>query len=301
MSGAAAYADWIAVDWGTSNLRAWAMTADGQVKDQAQSGDGMSGLAPDAFEPALLSLVEPWLGGGETPVIACGMVGSRQGWCEAPYRAAPCTALGALSPCQTKDARISMHILPGIKQEKSPNVMRGEETQIAGFLADNSGFDGVLVLPGTHTKWVHISAEEIVSFQTVMTGELFSLLSKQSVLRHSVDTSDWDAEAFTDAVVDTMAKPEALAAQLFQIRAAHLLADTAPAVSRARLSGLLIGAELAATRPYWLGQNVALIGAPELNTLYASALAPQGLDVQHFDGNDMTLKGLIAAYKELNP
>jgi len=74
-----------------------------------------------------------------------------------------------------------MHILPGLKQDKNPDVMRGEETQIAGFLAGNPDFDGVLCLPGTHTKWVHISAKEIVSFQTVMTGELFALLSQNSV------------------------------------------------------------------------------------------------------------------------
>jgi 2-dehydro-3-deoxygalactonokinase len=299
MSGQKSYADWIAVDWGTSNLRAWAMTADGMVKDSATSDQGMATLTKDAFEPTLISLTEQWLGASETPVIACGMVGARQGWSEAPYRTVPTTPHGTLSPCKTSDNRISMHILPGLKQDKSPDVMRGEETQIAGFLADNPDFDGVLCLPGTHTKWVHISAKEIVSFQTVMTGELFALLSENSVLRHSVDSAEWDDDAFTQAVADTLTRPETVTSRLFQIRASHLLENTQSPTSKARLSGTLIGAEIAATRPYWLGQNVALIGAPHLNALYAKALETQGLNPMQHTGDDLTLKGLTAAYQEL--
>ncbi len=299
MSAQAAYADWIAVDWGTSNLRAWAMTAAGEMRDMVTSDKGMGNLSREEFEPVLLSLVDPWLGSGETPVVACGMVGARQGWAEAPYRTVPTTPHGALSPCATQDPRLSVHILPGLKQTKTPDVMRGEETQIAGFLADHPDFDGVLCMPGTHTKWVHISAREIASFQTVMTGELFALLSKSSVLRHSVAGLDFDDAAFTDAVSDAISRPEATTARLFQIRASHLLEGTEAPVSRARLSGALIGAELAATRPYWLGQQIALVGAPALNRLYAAALASQGLEAAQHTGDDLTLKGLTAAYKEL--
>ncbi len=299
MSGEKKYADWIAVDWGTSNLRAWAMTSDGTVKDCATSDKGMGTLAKDAFEPTLISITEQWLGASETPIIACGMVGARQGWSEAPYRTVPTTPHGTLSPCKTSDKRISMHILPGLKQDNSPDVMRGEETQIAGFLAGNPDFDGVLCMPGTHTKWVHISAKEVVSFQTVMTGELFALLSKNSVLRHSVGSEDWDEDAFLDAVSDTLSRPETVTSRLFQIRASHLLESTDAATSKARLSGTLIGAEIAATRPYWLGQNIALIGAPRLNALYAKAMEKQGLTPVQHTGDDLTLKGLTAAYQEL--
>lgn len=299
MSGEKSYADWIAVDWGTSNMRAWAMSADGTVKDKISCGKGMSGLSQDAFEPTLISQIEQWLGTVETPVIACGMVGSRQGWCEAPYRTVPTTPHGTLSPCATTDNRITMHILPGLKQANSPDVMRGEETQIAGFLATNPEFDGVLCLPGTHTKWVHISAKEIVSFQTIMTGELFALLSEHSVLRHSVASKGWDDDAFLEAVSNATSRPESLAANLFKIRASHLLDGTESQVSKAKLSGLLIGAELAAAKPYWLGQNIALIGAPDLNAIYHKALLAQGLDAPQFDGDDLTLIGLTAAYKDL--
>lgn len=299
MSGQKSYADWIAVDWGTSNLRAWAMGPNGEIKDKIDSPKGMAGLAQSEFEPTLLSHIEQWLGSDKTPVIACGMVGSRQGWSEAPYQAVPAQPCTALSPCSAIDNRIEMHILPGLKQTNPADVMRGEETQIAGFLADYPDFDGVLCMPGTHTKWVHISAKEVVSFQTIITGELFALLSNKSVLRHSVTTDDWDQDAFLSATSETLSRPESLAAKLFHIRASHLLEDTEPSVSKAKLSGLLIGTELAATKPYWLGREVAIIGAPALNKLYGAALAAQGVMTQICTGDDATLKGLIAAYKEL--
>lgn len=299
MTAATTYADWIAVDWGTSNLRVWAMSADGTPKAMECSDKGMAGLPRDRFEPTLLELIEPWLGSTKTPVIACGMVGARQGWAEAPYRAAPTTPLGALAPCATDDPRLDTYILPGLKQEKNPDVMRGEETQIAGFLSEKPDFDGVLCLPGTHTKWVHISAREVVSFQTAMTGELFALLAEQSVLRHSVVTEDWNEAAFAEAVSDAITRPETVATALFRIRASHLLQDTSPETSRARLSGTLIGAEIASARPYWLGQNVALVGEPGLTSLYAAALETQGVQAVEHAGDDLTLKGLTAAYKEL--
>ena len=260
----------------------------------------MFGLDRDEFEVTLLSHVAPWLGNDHTPIIACGMVGARQGWEEAPYRAVPATPLGDIHTVACRDSRISMHILPGLKQERSADVMRGEETQIAGFLVDDPEYDGILCLPGTHTKWAHISAGEVVSFQTFMTGEMFDLLSRESVLRHSVgDGGAIDHEAFLAAVSDTISRPEAVATQLFKIRAVDLLHGADQSVSRARLSGILLGLELAAARPYWLGQSVALIGAPALNALYAKALSAQGVTASLHDVASTTFTGLTAAYKEL--
>lgn len=296
MSGETAYADWIAVDWGTSNLRAWAMARDGTALAENRSEDGMARLAaPEDFETALLALVDPWLGAGRIPVVACGMVGSRQGWAEAPYGAAPCAPFaGPLVGAPCRDPRLEVWIVPGAKQEKPADVMRGEETQIAGFLGENPGYDGIICLPGTHTKWVHVSAGEIVSFRTFMTGELFDLLSSRSVLRHSVGAG-WDAEAFDDAISDAMAKPEALASRLFALRAETLLHGLSAGQAKARLSGVLIGMELAAARPYWLGQNVALVGAGGLVAHYQSALASQGIPSQACDGAEMTRAGLARA------
>ncbi|RVT82847.1 2-dehydro-3-deoxygalactonokinase [Rhodobacteraceae bacterium CCMM004] len=288
--------DWIAVDWGTSNLRAWAMAADGTVLDRAASGDGMGGLSREGFEPALLRLIQPWLGDTAVTVLACGMVGARQGWAEAPYAAVPCAPLsGAPVRAPAADPRLAVWLLPGLRQDRPADVMRGEETQIAGFLATDPDFDGVLCLPGSHSKWVRISAGEVVSFQTVMTGELFAAISRHTVLRHTVGAEGWDDAAFADAVADTLSRPETLAARLFTLRGAGLLHGDAPESARARLSGLLIGAELAATRPYWLGQRIALIGATGLSRHYRAALAAQGVSADRADADAMTLAGLGAA------
>lgn len=285
--------DWIAVDWGTSNLRAFAMSADGRVLAEASSDDGMGKLTRDGFEPALLRLIGPWLE-GRPPVIACGMVGSRQGWCEAPYRAVPCTPLvhAALVKAPTADPRLTVWIAPGLKQAQPADVMRGEETQIAGALRLMPGYDGVICLPGTHSKWVHVSAGEVVSFQTFMTGELFALLSGASVLRHGMQTEGWDDAAFDGAVSDAISRPERIAARLFTIRAEGLIAALAPDAARARLSGLLIGTELAAARPYWLGQRVTLVGAERISAAYARALAAQGVEAKRLSATDCTLAGL---------
>ncbi len=294
MSGSARYADWIAVDWGTTRLRAWAITDQGEIRASAISDAGMGGLAPEEFEPALLNLINDWLGTDRMPVLACGMVGAKQGWQEAPYVRVPAkpAELVPMPVTALLDKRLDMRIIPGLSQTGPADVMRGEETQIAGFLAKEPEFDGVLCLPGTHTKWARISAAEVVSFQTQMTGEMFDLLSRESVLRHSVAAQSMEADAFAEAVADTLSRPERLAQRLFSIRADATLNGTPPERSRARLSGSLIGAELAAARPYWLGQDVVVAGAPDLAGLYAQALRGQGATARIEPADPLTLAGL---------
>ena len=294
--------DWIAVDWGSSHLRIWLMDAQGDVLDHVQSDQGMTRRSPDQFEPTLLDHVGEALPEGRAvPVICCGMAGARQGWAEAPYAKVPCkpAELNGVTTVQSTDPRLKVHILPGVMQASPADVMRGEETQIAGFLKGNPKFDGVICLPGTHSKWVHISAEEIVSFKTFMTGELFALLFQGSVLQHSVSGDGWDDAAFETAVSDAMSRPAAVAGNLFSIRAETLLNDLSSDAARARISGLLIGIELAAARPYWLGQEVAVVGESNLARAYDSALTQQGAFVRNIAADDMTLNGLRAAYARL--
>jgi 2-dehydro-3-deoxygalactonokinase len=289
--------DWIAVDWGTSNMRAWAMSASGTVLDEVRSDRGMGSLKPVEFEQALRDAIAPWDHKG-APMIACGMVGAKQGWMEAPYAAVPCAATpeGFTKP----DAGdLDVYIIAGLKQADPADVMRGEETQIAGFLSMNKNWDGVICLPGTHTKWAHISADEVVSFQTYMTGDLFAAISGNTVLKHSVNSDDWDNDAFDGGVADAMARPERLAARLFSLRAEGLLNGMQNGTAKARLSGLLIGAELAGAKPYWLGQQVAVIGAGGLCSLYVRALAAQSAPATQVKGDAITLAGLTAAFKRL--
>ncbi|NRB19147.1 MAG: 2-dehydro-3-deoxygalactonokinase [Rhodobacteraceae bacterium] len=293
---------WIAVDWGSSHLRLWLMDDQHQVLRHIASDRGMSSLGPEEFEPTLIALVDEALPTqGSIPVICCGMVGSRQGWAEAPYSQAPCTppSIEAATRVHTDDPRISVFLLPGIKQLPTADVMRGEETQIAGFLAATPDFDGVVCLPGTHCKWVHISAGEVVSFRTFMTGELFALICGASVLRHSVGDDGWDAEAFEAAVADAISRPSAVAGNLFSIRAETLLCDLGSAAARSRISGLLIGIELAAARPYWLGQDVVIVGESGIAAAYESGLAQQGAMARRVTAENMTLNGLRAARTKL--
>jgi len=292
--------DWIAVDWGTTSLRAWAMTNAGDMLAEAVSAKGMGTLSRDEFEPALLDLVDPWLSASGASVVACGMVGARQGWLEAPYATVPCIpgAAATVSPV-TRDPRLQVHIVPGVKQMSPPDVMRGEETQIAGFLRLYPGYDGILCLPGTHTKWVWISEGQISAFRTSMTGEIFACLAKHSVLRHAVDVKGWSEAAFSEALSDAISRPEQMTTRLFSLRADNLLNGTAPGIGTARLSGTLIGMELASVRGYWLGQNVTLIGAKTISKVYAQALTLQGVEVSLTDAEAVTRAGLFATYETI--
>ena len=298
-AGAAA---WIAADWGTSGLRVWRMRG-GAAQEARASADGMGALTPDGFEPALLTLIEDWLPPGRrTLVLVCGMAGARQGWVEAPYVPVPCAPAdpAAATPAPCADPRLSVRILPGLSQAAPhADVMRGEETQLAGLLAARPDFDGVVCLPGTHGKWVHVSAGEAVSFLTCMTGELFALLSDASVLRHGLTGAGFEEAAFLEGVEAAMDRPQSFSARLFTIRAEGLLNGLSPDAARARLSGLLIGLELAAAKPWWLGRPVAIIGAPALSARYEAALRAQGAEARAEDGGDLTLRGLIAAHDAL--
>ena len=293
--------DWIAVDWGTTRLRVWAMQGAQAIRSR-NSDKGMGGLTRDAFEPALLELIHDWLpDSGRMPVIACGMVGARTGWAEADYRATPCPPLDphrAIRP-DVRDARLDVRILPGLSQAAPADVMRGEETQIAGYLASDPGFDGTLCLPGTHCKWVRIAQGRVETFQTYMTGEMFSLISRQSVLRLSLGGAVPDAAATARGAADALADPHAAQRDLFSLRAGALLQHLGPEQAAGRLSGLLIGAELGAAREFWHNHRTIIIGAPELAALYETPMRAAGADVARMDGAALVLAGLGAAHRAL--
>ena len=296
---------WLAADWGTSYLRVWVIDKRGTVIERLKANCGMAHISSDQYEKEFLKLVEPLLSENElTKVICCGMAGSQQGWCETLYLQVPCKphSVDHARQVKTMDARIQVYILPGIKQISPPDVMRGEETQIKGFLSLNKDFDGIICLPGTHTKWVHVSAGELVSFQTFMTGEIFSLLSKQSVLKHNMNYDSWDSDIFLSSVGDSISQPAVFSSALFSMRAQSLVSTGANKFAQnfSRLSGLLIGMELVASRPYWLGQNVAVIGDTKIANAYFEALKGQGIHLMMANAERMTLEGLKSAYNNLD-
>ena len=282
--------DWIAADWGTTHLRVWAMRGR-EVLDRRSSEQGMGKLTPPEFGPVLEDAVAGW---GAAPVVTCGMVGSRQGWAEAPYAPVPCAAQPRLVRVLDHAAR-PVFIACGLRQDSPPDVMRGEETQIAGFLLRNPDFEGTICLPGTHTKWVALRAGRIERFRSCMTGEIYDLLAHRSVLRHTIGEGCQDMAAFDAAVAEALADPAAAYGALFALRAGALLGAQSPETAACRLSGLLIGWELSATRDLWQGQPVALIGSPVLSPLYTRALAGCGIQAASHDAEDVTLAGLYAA------
>lgn len=296
---------WIAVDWGSSFVRAWAMTQDGQILAAQASDQGAAKLRPEQFETVLLSLIQDWLPDTTSlPVLICGMAGSRQGWQEAAYVAIPLMLKRELITARipTRDARLQVFILPGLKQLTPPDVMRGEETQLLGFIQQTPDFNGVVALPGTHNKWVRLQDQCVTQFCTCMTGELFQLLTEQSVLRHSVQSTDWDWAAFDAAVLKAVAQPQAFMQRLFTLRASDLLQGTASATARAQLSGELLGLELSAMHEAGYIQAhlpIALIGSSKLTELYARALSVIGITAQIGKAEHLTVLGLYAAYQEL--
>jgi 2-dehydro-3-deoxygalactonokinase len=225
------------------------------------------------------------------------MAGAKSGWKEAAYLKAPCPPINEekIIQVETEDQRISVSIIPGIMQKSPPDVMRGEETQIAGYLSKNPDFDGIICLPGTHTKWVHISAGEIVSFKTFMTGEIFLSLSEHSILKSSVQSDGLDLTSFLEAFEDTYSNPALLSSKLFGLRAADLLENTSSKLLKSKLSGYIIGSELAGAKSYWLGQNIVMIGNDDLCILYQKALKKLGLNATIENTQNVTLYGLQQA------
>ena len=225
------------------------------------------------------------------------MAGAKTGWKEAAYLKAPSPPINKekIIQIETEDQRIAVSIVPGIMQKSPPDVMRGEETQIAGYLSKKPDFDGIICLPGTHTKWVHISAGEIVSFKTFMTGEIFLSLSERSILKSSVQSNDFDLNSFLEAFEDTYSNPALLSSKLFGLRAEDLLENTSTKFLKSKLSGYLIGSELAGAKSYWLGQNIVMIGNDDLCILYEKALKKLGLNATIENTQNVTLNGLKQA------
>ncbi len=291
--------NWIAVDWGTTNLRCWAMSAQNDVLASARSDQGMGVIAAGEhdFESALLDLIGSWLKGHRTtPVYACGMVGAKQGWIEAPYDLAPCPPRTSLIQAPTRDKSIDVFIHSGICQSSPADVMRGEETQIAGLLAIDPGYEGLVCLPGTHSKWVTVTEGGIESFRTYITGELWSLLAEHSVLQHTTSSEGWCESAFLDAFQLSLNRPEEILAQCFGLRAEALLNGLGGVESRSRLSGLLLGVEIAgALNGLRSTRQITLIGSHTSASMYRSALETLNISMSHVEVEKVTLAGLAAS------
>lgn len=270
----------IALDWGSTRLRAFLLGDGGQLLAQRQSDDGASTLrGADAFAQALAGLVGDWRARQPVlPLLACGMVGSQHGWREAPYVRCPADAAALAAQALRLDERLA--IVPGLVDDAArPDVMRGEETQIVGALAlrPELAADAVLLLPGTHSKWARVQDGRVTGFETHMTGELFTLLRQHSVLARLMP-ADGSSPASPDAFlqgVEAARGPGGLARQLFAVRTLGLFERLPPDQLPDYLSGLLIGHEIA-SGPKQATSRLALIGDAALCARYARALRHLG-------------------------
>jgi len=289
-------------DWGTTRLRLWTLDADGAVLGESRGDDGLLRAKEAGFEPTLERHLATLRAPADLPVVICGMAGSRTGWIEAPYRSLPAGLDGIVKAAVRVPARRHVIMLPGVarRDEAAPDVMRGEETKLLG-LVHGGTHDAVVVMPGTHAKWVRIADGGLADYRTFMTGELFALLKDKSVLAGALEGAgevDPAGAAFAAGVKASLETPELIANALFSVRAGWLVHDRKPTDQLARLSGLLIGLEVAGGRTlYGKPQQVLLLSDGMMGGLYASALEIAGLTVKRVEADELVRDGLFMAAK----
>jgi 2-dehydro-3-deoxygalactonokinase len=298
-------AAYVAVDWGTSSFRLWLVDRDGDVLGERRSHEGMMAAGQLGFATVLQSHLDAVGAGPTLPVVVCGMAGARQGWVEAGYVDTPARLASILKhavavPGQDRDIRI----LPGIAQRdpKAPDVMRGEETQLLGVLGLDAADDAVVCMPGTHSKWVRARGATVERFATFMTGELFDVVSRETILSHAVAGADpaEDLDAFKSAVIAAFEAPSFAANLLFQVRSGQILYGGKPASAREKISGTLIGLELAAgLAGEGRSTGITLVASGRLQMLYQLAFDTVSVPVRSIEAEDAVRGGLSMAAKSI--
>ena len=259
----------IAIDWGTSSFRAYRLDAQGNIVDTRSAALGILTVPPGQFAQVLEQQVSGW---SERPIVMSGMVGSRQGWVEAPY--VPCPAGLEEIRAAMREVREGVWVVPGVScRDAVPDVMRGEEVQVLG-----AGCDGLICLPGTHSKWVVREGGKIRRFRTHMTGEVFAVLKQHSILGRMMEEGKPDPAAFADGVARS-GQIGGLLHHLFGVRTRVLMGELGAAPSASYLSGILIGHELRSVE----AKSAYILGAPELAALYVQAARQLGIAAEALD------------------
>ena len=286
----------IAVDWGTTNRRAYRIDAAGRCTDRFEDGRGVLSVVDNDFAGAVVEIARQL---GDEPMLLAGMVGSNRGWSDAGYVAAP-AGLADLAAALHWVVPGRAAIVPGVSlvDDVRCDVMRGEEVQALGaVVAGMIPPDVLLCHPGTHTKWIMLTGGQVTGFRTAMTGELFALLKDHSILSGQLQAPAGVGPAFCDGV-DVALSGEPLLATLFGVRSAMLLGRLPDEDAASYASGLLIGSDVAAHCKPGSGP-VALIGRPELCTLYAAALERAGHSPSVGDGAQAFVAGMTAIWRTL--
>lgn len=285
-------ARFIAVDWGTTNRRAY-LIEDGAAVRSERDDRGVTALAPADY-PVEVAALRAQL--GDLPMLLAGMVGSTIGWREVPYVAAPAGIKAIAAGLSWLDARTAivpgLSLVEGSSDSRRADVMRGEEVQLLGAVAGGlAPADGLLVQPGTHCKWVEMAGGGIARFVTAMTGELFALIRGHGVLASQLAGAVVPGDAFRAGLAE--GRHRDLAASLFRIRTAKLMGLRDDADAAAYASGILIGADVAARLAEFCHDTVHLLADPKLGALYAQAIEAEGRDATLVDSHAAFVAGII--------
>jgi 2-dehydro-3-deoxygalactonokinase len=285
----------IAVDWGTTHLRAYRLDASGEIESRRSEPKGIMSVQSGDFAAALDGILAGWDEAADRLILMSGMIGSRQGWIDVPYMSCPARLRDLAGGVRSVAwAGRRAFICPGLACRDAdgiPDVMRGEEVQIFGALSvtGRTG-DVTLCLPGTHSKHAAIRGGAVESFVTHMTGEIFALLRDHSILGRSLAQCRADLDAFDDGLRRAR-QAGGLLHHIFGVRT-RLLMGQADAASLAHyLSGILIGHELASAK---MASPVLIVGASELAALYQRALAHEGVEASMIAADIATTRGLHA-------
>ena len=290
----------IAVDWGTTSLRAWRLDARGEILERRRDKLGILQVKDGDFAGALDSAAGDWLRATPSaPVLMAGMIGSRQGWVEAPYAPCPADLTRVAQHLVSVPDQPRVRIVPGLSlrtKKSAPDVMRGEETQIFGL-----DQDGIVILPGTHSKWTLVRDDKVEWFATFFTGELYDVLKRHSILGRLME-DDPAAQAVPDGFDFGLGEGLSGAASgllnaLFTVRTRGLFGEINAKQSPGFLSGLLIGNEIKDARAALevrgaTPASATLVGAENLTALYAHALARAGIKT-NIAGEDCAARGLF--------
>ncbi len=295
---------WIAADWGSTHLNYWIVSCvTGKIVAKGQKKQGKKFFENENFEIILSKNLTSHICEQEvTDVLCCGMIGSKQGWVETPYVQVPCSPLLNKNSLKvlSKDKRLNVRIIPGLKQIENPDVMRGEETQILGYLSLNPDFEGTICFTGTHTKWVDILSGNVISFETFMTGEMFDLLVNNSMLKSSVSSEKLDLNECRNAALEIFSSPQKFSSNLFKLRSKSLLNGLSPKTVRSRLSGYVIGLELSGSKNFWLGHDVVVVGTKPVTSIYEKVLKDLGIKTKTFLSGELSFKGLQTIYHKVS-
>lgn len=281
---------YIAVDWGTTNRRAWRLDRGGAVAGEMEDDKGILAIPEGGFHAAVAQIRARL---GDLPMLLAGMVGSNRGWVEAPYVVCPAGLPDLAERLHWIEAERAA-IVPGVACDRdgAADVMRGEEVQLLGAYAEGwIGADSTLCHPGTHNKWVRLEDGRIAAFRTVMTGEIFNLLKEHSILADLLAKPAEPGPAFHSGVRHGLENDD-LTAELFSVRARTLLGKAPREEASAYVSGLLIGADLKIGLRLAGESEVAVIGRPELARLFRAALDAAGRSSRAIDGEAAFIAGV---------